>query len=250
MLILHAANLAVPGIRHGFFGRTGGVSQGLYASLNCAPASKDARERVAENRRLVAAEFGGVPLVTLQQYHSAEAVTVTTPWTMEKSPGADAMATKVPGILLGINTADCAPVLMCDPEAKVIGAAHAGWKGALAGVCEATIDAMEKLGAARGRIRAAIGPYIAQKSYEVSADFRDPYPEDAAPFFAPAGQGHLLFDNGAYVAARLAAAGIRNVEKSDADTFARQRDFFSFRRATILGEPDYGREISAIMLAG
>ena len=251
MLILRAANFDLPGIEHGFFGRRGGVSEGIYASLNCAPASNDRREHIIENRARVAAHFGeGFSLVTMQQYHSPEVVSVTQPWTMEQSPKADALVSKTPGIILGLNTADCAPVLLDDAAAGVIGAAHAGWKGALAGVCEATIGAMEALGAVRSRIHAGIGPCIGQASYEVGPEFRAEFAgPETARFFIPAGrQGHFQFDLEGYVAARLENAGIGNVARLGACTFAREDDFFSFRRATLKGEKDYGREISAIVL--
>jgi polyphenol oxidase len=250
MLILKTNLLTLPHVAHGFFGRNGGASKGIYASLNCAPASQDEREALHENRLRVAASFGkSCALVTLQQYHSTEVVTVRAPWTMEGSPKGDALVTDKPGIILGLNTADCAPVLFADPEANVIGAAHAGWKGALGGICEATIAAMEKIGAMRTRIRAAVGPCIGKASYEVGADFREQFPDDAAPFFAAAERtGAFYFDLESYVVARLETAGIANIEALHADTFVREDEFFSFRRATIRGEADYGREISAIML--
>lgn len=251
MLILRARNLSVPGIAHGFFGRQGGVSKGLYASLNCAPASKDDPADIAQNRARVAHHFGDVPLLTLQQYHSDVTITVTDPWDVADSPKADALVTDRPGILIGINTADCAPVLLADPVARVIGAAHAGWKGALGGVCESAVAAMEALGAVRGRIVAAIGPCISQPSYEVGPDFRAEFTAPAAAaFFAPAPRdGHFLFDVEGYAASRLAGAGISDIEKLGACTLAHPDKFYSFRRATLAGEPDYGREVSAIMLS-
>lgn len=249
LLRLQSDVLAEAGFAHGFFGRTGGVSTGLYASLNGAPASKDDPVAVRENRRRVADAFGDVPLVTLQQYHSAVTVTVTEPWPVEDSPKADALVTSQPGILIGLNTADCAPVLFADPVAKVVGAAHAGWKGAVAGVCESAITAMEELGARRENIRAAIGPCISQPSYEVGPEFRAEFPDSASRFFkdAPRG-GYFLFDLEAYVADRLASAGILSVGKLGACTLANPDRFFSFRRATLAGEADYGRQLSVIML--
>lgn len=251
MLILRAENLA--SVTHGFFGRAGGVSQGIYASLNCGPGSRDAVEAVRENRaRVVAALAPSAQLITLHQVHSAEVVSVTAPF--EKPPQADAMVTTIPGLILGILTADCAPVLFADAEAGVIGAAHAGWKGALGGVTDAILAAMEKLGAQRSRIRAAIGPCIGRDNYEVGPEFAvhftaaDP---GNSVFFAPSTRpGHYYFDLGRYVAHRLQGAGITAPERLAACTYARESDFFSFRRATHRGEPDYGREIAAIALTG
>jgi len=234
--MLHASNL---GVRHGFFGRTGGVSSGIYASLNCGPGSGDDRASVTENRRRVSQAMRGAKLLTLYQIHSAEAVVVTEPW--EQGPQADALATDVPGLALGILTADCAPVLFADVEAGVIGAAHAGWKGAVGGVTDSAIAAMERLGARRERIAAAIGPCICQANYETGPEFRERFD---ARFFAG-----RHFDLEAYVAERLAKAGIANVERIAACTYAREDDFFSFRRATHRGENDYGRQVSAIVLA-
>ncbi|HEY5347506.1 MAG TPA: peptidoglycan editing factor PgeF [Rhizomicrobium sp.] len=250
MLILRAANLE--SVTHGFFGRRGGVSQGIYASLNCGPGSKDDPAAVRENRvRIITALSPGAHLVTLSQVHSAEVITVTTPF--EKTPSADAMATATPGIMLGILTADCAPVLFADSEAGVIGAAHAGWKGALAGVTDATLAAMEKLGAKRSRIAAAIGPCISQANYEVGAEFAANFtvadPTNAAFFALGPRPGHRLFDLGGYLVRRLQGAGIAAPHRLEACTYARESDFFSFRRATHKGEPDYGREISAITLS-
>ena len=254
MLTLHSKNLSLPRIAHGFFGRRGGVSEGLYASLNCGPGSGDDRAKVMENRRRVTETFGtDTKLLTLYQIHSPNAVTVTTPWEVGESPQADAMVTNVPGLALGMLTADCAPVLLADAAASVIGAAHAGWKGALAGVVAATIVAMEKLGAERARIAAAIGPCISQASYEVDGLFRAGFTDaDLANvrFFVPSDRaGYFRFDLEGYVAERLADAGVVNIGKVSACTYARPADFFSFRRATHRGEEDYGREVSAIALS-
>jgi polyphenol oxidase len=247
--VFNAHTLRLAGIGHGFFGRRGGVSEGLYASLNAAPASKDAREALIENRRRIASVLGGYPLLSLAQYHSAVTVTVAKPWTMEQSPKADALVSKTAGIILGLVTADCAPVLLADPAARVIGAAHAGWKGALGGVCESAVAAMEALGAQRGRIVAAIGPCIGQSSYEVGPEFRAEFPDAAAEFFIASGRaGFFRFDLEGYVAGRLTCAGVASVEKLGTCTFAHPDDFFSFRRATLAGETDYGREMSAIVL--
>ncbi len=252
MLILKATSLAEPAVDHGFFGRPGGISTGVYAGLNCGPGSGDARAHVIENRRRAMAALGGPDLVTLYQVHSAEAVIVTAPWQIGEAPQADAMATAVPGIALGILTADCAPVLLADSEARVIGAAHAGWKGALGGVTDSVIGAMEKLGATRNAIAAAIGPCIAQQSYEVDGGFRARFlAADAvndAYFIASDRDGHFRFALEDYVAARLRQAGIASIEKLSADTYAGRDEFFSFRRTTHQGESDYGRDLSAIVL--
>ena len=256
MLVLRAENLStVNGIAHGFFGRTGGVSQGLYASLNCGPGSKDDRGAVIENRkRATAALSHDARLVTLYQIHSADAVTVTEPWEITKNPKADAFATDRPGIALGILAADCAPVLLADAEAGVIGAAHAGWGGAFAGITDAAISAMRRLGAAPERIRAAIGPCISQTAYEVGPEFEARFRAAAAAnarFFLPSLRaGHWQFDLEAYVANRLNQAGVTSIERLSACTYAREDEFFSYRRATHLAEPDYGRQLSAIMLSG
>lgn len=251
-MLLKADNLALKGLTHGFFGRPGGVSTGVYAGLNCGPGSGDEREAVIENRRRAMEALGSPKLVTLYQVHSATAVIVGKPWEIGESPHADAMATNVQGLALGILTADCAPVLLADTEARVIGAAHAGWKGAIGGVTDSVIAKMEELGATRERIATAIGPCIAQVSYEVDAAFRDRFITDQADntnfFIASDREGHFRFDLEGYVAARLAAAGIRNIARLAADTYADEVRFYSFRRATHRGEKDYGRDLSAIAL--
>jgi YfiH family protein len=238
------------GIPHGFLGREGGVSAGIFAGLNVGLGSNDDRAAVAENRRrAVEAVLPGASLVTVHQIHSAEAVIATAPFADDARPHADALVTDRPGLLLGILTADCVPVLLADTEANVVGAAHAGWKGALGGVTDATIAAMEKLGARRDRIAAAIGPCIARASYEVDDAFARRF-EQADPanerFFFAGKPGHQQFDIEAYVVARLADAGIGRIEALGLDTYAGEAAFFSFRRATHRGEADYGREISLI----
>jgi purine-nucleoside/S-methyl-5'-thioadenosine phosphorylase / adenosine deaminase len=252
MRILQAKNLkGSGGINHGFFGRQGGVSTGIFASLNCGPGSGDVHASVIENRKRAAGALAAAALVSLYQIHSANAVTVTQAW--DTGPQADAMATATPGIALGVLTADCAPVLLADAHAKVVGAAHAGWKGALGGVIDSVLEKMETLGADRARIAAAIGPCIAQANYEVGAEFRDAFRQSDlanAQFFTLSDRaGHLRFDLEGYVAHRLREAGVENVETLNADTYARESDFFSYRRATHRGEKDYGRQIAAIMLA-
>ena len=239
-----------PTIAHGFLGRRGGVSGGVHAGLNVGLGSDDDHAAVVENRRLAAeAVLPGARLVTVHQVHSGDVATVTTPFPIDARPKVDAMVTDRPGLLLGILTADCAPVLFADAEAGVVGAAHAGWKGAIGGVTDATIAAMERLGARRDRIAAAVGPCIAQVSYEVDAAFCARFAEaDPANerFFSEGKPGHAQFDLEGYVASRLAAAGIRRVELMGLDTYADPVRFFSYRRATHRGEPDYGREISLI----
>jgi polyphenol oxidase len=241
------------GVRHGFLGRAGGVSTGLVAGLNVGLGSADDPHAIAENRRLaVAAVAPGAALVTVHQIHSAEAVAVSALWPDDNRPRADALVTDRPGLALGILTADCAPVLLADAQAGVIGAAHAGWKGALAGVTDATIAAMESLGADRARITAAVGPCIARASYEVDEVFSARFCADDVAnerFFADSARlGHVQFDLEAYVAQRLAAAGIARVDLLGEDTYAQPARFFSFRRATHEGEADYGRQISLIAL--
>lgn len=251
---IESAVLSRPGLRHGFFTRHGGVSEGLYGSLNIGLGSKDDPARVAENRGRVADSME-VPrdrLVTPWQYHSAVALTVDRPFGPRDRPRADAVVTRQPGIALGISTADCTPVLFADPQAQVVGAAHAGWRGALAGVIEATIEAMLGLGAARERIVAVIGPTISQANYEVGEDFRQAF-LDADPgndryFARPEGSAKPHFDLPRYVAERLARAGIAAIENLHLCTYAQEESFFSFRRTTHRAEPDYGRLISAIAI--
>ena len=253
---LEAKGLNAPGIAHGFFGREGGVSHGIYASLNCGPGSKDDPAAVAENRRRVAGALASdVQLISLSQVHSPIVHTLPA-WGNEdgRRLEGDGMVTATPGLGLGILTADCAPVLFADARAHVIGAAHAGWKGALGGVLEATLEAMEKLGASRTHIRAAIGPSISQQNYEVGADFRDRFVESGAKharFFVPSDrEGHFRFDLPGYVAHRLTQAGTGSVETLGICTYPAESGFFSFRRTTHAGEADYGRQISAITLTG
>lgn len=248
--LIRAEGLA--GLPHGFFGRRGGVSIGAVAGLNCGLGSDDDPAAVAANRRAAAdAVLPGAPLVGLYQVHSPDCVTVEDPWGDAARPHADALVTARPGVLLGVLTADCAPVLLADAEAGVVGAAHAGWKGAIGGVTDRTIAAMEALGARRERIVAAIGPCIARASYEVDEAFRDRFLADEAgngAFFIPGAPGHWQFDLEAYVARRLAAAGIARVEALGLDTYAAPDRFYSFRRATHRGEAAYGRQISLIGL--
>jgi polyphenol oxidase len=251
---LRASSLDLPGIRHGFFTRHGGVSEGIYASLNCGFGSSDEAAKVAENRARAMAALGlaGDRLATCYQTHSADVVVVDDPWPRAENPRADAMVTRTPAVALGILTADCAPVLFTDPVARVIGAAHAGWRGALSGVLEATVAAMQKLGAATPRIHAAIGPCIGRDSYEVGAEFPAPFIAEKAAnavFFRAAPRaGHFLFDLAGYVATRLRHLGLVRIETIAGDTAAEADRFFSYRRSCHRKEPDYGRELSAIVL--
>ena len=241
-------------VRHGFFGRTGGVSDGLYRSLNCGYGSDDDPEAVAENRARATRACGLAPemLCTAYQVHSADALVVTAPWSRDEAPRVDAMATATPGLALAILTADCVPVLLADREAGVIGAAHAGWRGALNGVLEAAVEAMLGLGAQARDIRAAIGPAIGAASYEVGPEFPAPFlarnPQDE-DLFAPAGrEGHFLFDITGYVARRLESLGLAAVGATGGDTCAETGRFFSYRRSVHRSEPDYGRHISIVAL--
>ncbi len=243
---------ALSPIPHGFLGRRGGVSTGIHSGLNVGVGSDDDRDAVLENRRRAAeAVLPGAELVTVHQVHSPDVVTVTGPIPLDARPPADAMVTDRPGLLLGILTADCAPVLLADADAGIVGAAHAGWKGAIGGVTDKTIDAMVALGADRSRIHAAIGPCIARASYEVDAGFARRFQEqdpENERFFAAGRPDHFQFDLEGYVASRLAAAGIGRVEMLGLDTYPDATRFYSFRRATHRGEPGYGRQISLIGL--
>lgn len=255
MLTLRGQSLSsLEGVVHAFFGRTGGVSQGLYGALNCGPGSGDAPEAVAENRRRALAALAptdDAKLLTLHQTHSADILTVREAWQAAR-PRADGMVTDRPNLALGVLTADCAPILLVDPDARVIGACHAGWKGALEGVLEAAISAMEALGASASRIHTAIGPCIGQAAYEVGPEFIARFRQadgENTRFFTPSPRAdHWQFALEAYVAERLGRAGLGGVEPLSACTYEREADFYSYRRATHRGETDYGRQLSAIML--
>jgi polyphenol oxidase len=253
--VLAPALSALPGLRHAFFTREGGVSEGpVYASLNGGTGSRDNADHVRENRRRMAAHLGAAPenLVSVWQVHGADCLAIAGPWTGER-PKADAMATATPGIALAIATADCGPLLFADPKARVVGAAHAGWKGAFGGVVEATLARMEALGARRADVTAVIGPMLSRRNYEVGPEFVARFLEqDAAHarFFAPSGKpGHALFDLPGYTMLRLERAGVGAAHDLDLCTYADETRFYSYRRATHRGEPDYGRLISAIGLA-
>lgn len=243
---------ALDGVRHGFLGRSGGVSQGICSGLNVGWGSGDDRDSIRENRRrAVEAVAPGAALVTLHQVHSADAIYVTAPFPDDARPKADAMVADRPGLVLGILTADCAPVLLADREAGVVAAAHAGWKGALGGVVEATVAEMERRGAARERIAAAVGPCIARKSYEVDEAFLRRFAEadpEHERFFTPGREGHHQFDLEGFVLARLAEAGLTRIEALGEDTYSQPERFFSYRRATHRGEADYGRQVSLVAL--
>ncbi len=241
-------------IRHGFFTRSGGVSDGVYATLNGGVGSNDAPDKVSENRARMAAALGVAPdrLLTPYQIHSPDVVVADKLWSPADRPRADAIVTRTPLLAIGVSTADCGPLLFADAQAGVIGAAHAGWRGALTGVIEATVAAMEKLGAERTRITAALGPTIRQPNYEVGPEFIDRFTAanvDNARFFAPSPQaGHAMFDLTGYIADRIQRAGIGEFEDLELCNYADAERFYSFRRATHRNEPDYGRHINAIAL--
>jgi YfiH family protein len=244
----------LPGVAHAFFTRRGGASTGIYESLNGGLGSHDDPEAVKENRRRMTAALGVLPgrLAVPWQVHSAEAVATAGPWAREESPHVDGVATRTPGLGVAVTIADCCPILFADPKARIVGAAHAGWKGAIGGVIEATVARMEELGARRADVTAALGPCIRQKSYEVGPEFaarftaEDP---DNARFFEPADRpAYAMFDLAGYVVARLKRAGLGAVDDLGLDTYSDEARFFSFRRTTHRGEPDYGRLIAAIAL--
>jgi YfiH family protein len=241
------------GVPHGFMGRRGGTSEGIYMSLNVGLGSQDDRPTVVENRRIATdAVLPQGRLVTLSQVHSSNAVSVSAPFEDARRPNADALVTNVRGLALGIITADCAPILLADVSANVIGAAHAGWRGAMGGIVEATVEKMEMLGAQRNRIVAAVGPCIAQASYEVDDTFRHHFvnaDRGNGRLFTKGRHGHYQFDLEGYVAQRLGEAGVAVVEKLTLDTYGDEARFYSFRRATHRKEPDFGRQISIIGLS-
>jgi polyphenol oxidase len=244
---------AVPGLRHAFFSREGGVSEGIYAGLNGGTGSNDTPANVAENRRRMAYQMGVAPdrLLTLYQVHSSDVVAAIAPWDGGARPKADAIVTRTEGLAIGVTAADCGPILLVDPSARVIGAAHAGWKGALTGVLESTVDAMEKLGAERSGIVAAIGPMIRQSSYEVGSEFVERFLEadaDNAMYFLPGERdGHAMFDLAGFIRMRLENAGVLIIDDVGVDTYSDQR-FYSYRRSVHRKEADYGRHVHAIAL--
>jgi purine-nucleoside/S-methyl-5'-thioadenosine phosphorylase / adenosine deaminase len=244
---------AVPGLRHAFFSRHGGVSNGVYAGLNGGIGSNDDPANVTENRRRMAEQIGVSPerLLTAYQVHSPEVVVASAPWDMGSRPRADAIVTRTAGLAIGITAADCGPILLVDPNRRVIGAAHAGWKGALTGIVESTLQAMEKLGAERLNIVAAIGPLIRQHSYEVGGEFVERFIEtdaENALFFLPAArEGHAMFDLAGFIRRRLENAGVLVIDDIGIDTYSDER-FFSYRRSVHRQESDYGRHVHAIAL--
>lgn len=253
--MIAADALALDGISHGFFTRQGGHSVGLFDSLNCGMGSGDDKQVVTRNRAVVAERLGVAPdhLLSAWQIHSPDAAVVSGPWEGEERPRVDALVTRTPGVALGVLTADCGPVLFADPRAKVIGAAHAGWKGALTGVTSRTLDVMEEQGADRADVTAVIGPMISKAAYEVGPEFpgrfTDVDPASARYFTPSARAGHFMFDLPAYLADRLRAEGVGTVVNLSLCTFSDERRFFSYRRATHRNEKDYGRLISAIALS-
>jgi hypothetical protein len=244
---------AIPGLRHAFFTREGGVSSGIYAGLNGGLGSHDDPAHVAENRRRMAEQMGVAPahFLNLHQIHSPDTVVATGPWNGAAKPKADAIVTRHEGLAIGVTAADCGPILLVEPKARVIGAAHAGWKGALTGIMESTIDAMEKLGADRGGMVAAIGPLIRQPSYEVGHEFVERFLDadaDNALFFLPAVRnGHSMFDLAGFIRMRLENAGVSMIDDIGIDTYSDER-CFSYRRSVHRKEPDYGRHVHAIVL--
>jgi polyphenol oxidase len=250
---LTAESLRIPGVAHGFFTRLGGISQGVYASLNGGVGSRDAPEAVSENRARIAAALGASPerLAVPFQIHSPDAVAITELWPPSARPQCDALVTATPGLALGVTGADCGMILFADRRARVIGAAHAGWKGALTGVVEATVTAMEGLGATRSDVVAALGPCIGHRSYEVGPEFVAAFTnagDDTARYFTPSHRdGHSMFNLNVYIAARAARAGVGRFEDLGLDTYSDERRFFSYRRATHRKEPDYGRLLSVIV---
>lgn len=244
---------SVPGLRHAFFTSEGGVSDGVYASLNGGLGSNDDQTKVAENRRRMAEQLGVAPenFLNVHQIHSPDALVATRPWDSGPRPKADAIVTRTEGLAIGVTTADCGPILFVDPAARVIGAAHAGWKGALTGILESTVDAMEKLGADRGNVVAAIGPLIRQHSYEVGPEFVAHFLDadaEYARFFLPGERaGHAMFDLAGFIRLRLENAGVLLIDDLGIDTYSDPR-CFSYRRSVHRGEPDYGRHVHAIAL--
>jgi polyphenol oxidase len=246
---------AIPGLRHAFFTRDGGVSDGIYGGLNGGLGSRDDPANVHENRRRMAELIGVLPaqFLSVHQVHSPDAVVATGPWQGPTRPKADAIVTRTEGLAIGITAADCGPILLVDPNARVIGAAHAGWKGALTGILESTIEAMEKLGAERNSMVAAIGPLIRQPSYEVGGEFVERFIEsdaDNAMFFLPAArEKHAMFDLAGFIRMRLENAGVLMIDDLGVDTYSDER-FYSYRRSVHRQEPDYGRHVHAIILEG
>jgi hypothetical protein len=252
-MMIHAETLKLSGLRHAFFTREGGVSGGVYSSLNGGVGSRDHAGHVAENRARMAAALAVKPhrFLTAYQIHSPDVVVAEQPWAGDARPRADAIVTRTVGLAIGVSTADCGPVLFADADARVIGAAHAGWKGALTGIVESTVEAMAKLGAERSGIVAAIGPLIRQHSYEVGPEFVERFIEADAEhglFFIPSSrEGHAMFDLAGFIRMRLENAGVLMIDDIGVDTYSDDR-FFSYRRSVHRKEPDYGRHVHSIAL--
>jgi polyphenol oxidase len=255
MMLCSSLLAAVPGLRHAFFTRAGGVSDGIYGGLNGGLGSRDDPANVFENRRRMAERMGVLPahFLSVHQVHSPDTVVATGLWEGPSRPKADAIVTRAEGLAISVTAADCGPVLLVDPNARVIGAAHAGWKGALTGILESTVEAMEKLGAERNNVVAAIGPLIRQQSYEVGDEFVERFIEaaaDNAMFFLPAArEGHSMFDLAGFIRMRLENAGVLMIDDLGVDTYSDER-FYSYRRSVHRREPDYGRHVHAIILEG
>ena len=252
MKVESSALAKLPGIRHAFFTREGGTSEGIYASLNGGIGSNDDFARVQENRRRMSEALGAEHLITCYQIHSADVVVAGKAWSREDAARADGIVTRTKGLAVGASAADCGPLLFADAGAGIVAAAHAGWKGALGGIAEATVAKMEELGASRKNIVAAIGPLIRQQSYEVGpelvAKFKKAEPSFAQFFRPSVKQGHSMFDLGGLIRLRLENAGIGQIDDLGLDTYSDEKRFFSYRRTTHRGEPDYGRQIAAIAL--
>jgi len=252
MKVESSALAKLPGIRHAFFTREGGTSEGIYASLNGGIGSNDDFARVQENRRRMSEALGAEHLITCYQIHSADVVVAGKAWSREDAARADGIVTRTKGLAVGASAADCGPLLFADAGAGIVAAAHAGWKGALGGIAEATVAKMEELGASRKNIVAAIGPLIRQQSYEVGPEFVAKFKQaepSFAQFFRPSvKQGHSMFDLGGLIRLRLENAGIGQIDDLGLDTYSDEKRFFSYRRTTHRGEPDYGRQIAAIAL--
>jgi YfiH family protein len=252
MKVESAALAKIPGIRHAFFTREGGVSRGIYASLNGGIGSNDSAANVAENRRRMTEALGATHLITCYQIHSADVVVAGKAWSRENAARADGIVTRTKGLAVGASAADCGPLLFAEPGAGIVAAAHAGWKGALGGIVEATVAKIEELGGKRENIVAAIGPLIRQQSYEVGPEFVLRFKEadrSYAEFFAKSERkGHALFDLAGLIRLRLIKAGVGQIDDLGLDTYADEKRFFSYRRTTHRGEPDYGRQIAAIAL--
>ena len=242
---------AQSGIRHGFFGRQGGVSRPPYATLNMALRTGDRRDDILANRRIVAQAMDASHLILPRQVHGTTTVRVTTPWAPDDAPEADALVTTEPDLLIGVTTADCAPILLCDVPAGIAAAAHAGWKGALYGIVDSVVAAMTEAGADPARIAAAIGPCIQRRSYQVGPEFEARFLEEdpaSEPFFTPGRDGRPYFDLESYVCLRLSRAGVRTVQASGVDTVTETERYFSYRRMTLNGGGPIGTQASAIVI--